>query len=191
MVVFGSRDGDCCASPCAPSRPLARVRPRLTPDRHGTLHHRPRCRWSLIVAADLCRLLRRQSRSAWCRSSASGSSRADATIAMRMMTLSVTETIRPYDYASIPTFVMMGMIVGKAGFGADIYSGRQPVVPARCAAGLASPPSPPTRPLPPSPAPRSRRLRCSPASSVPEMIRFNYSTSASRSASWRARPCSA
>ena len=47
--------------------------------------------------------------------------KSDATIAMRMMTLSVTETIRHYDYASIPTFVMMGMIVGKTGFGSDIY----------------------------------------------------------------------
>ncbi len=47
--------------------------------------------------------------------------KSDATIAMRMMTLSVTETIRHYDYASIPTFVMMGMIVGKSGFGSDIY----------------------------------------------------------------------
>ena len=35
--------------------------------------------------------------------------------------MSVTETIRHYDYASIPTFVMMGMIVGKSGFGSDIY----------------------------------------------------------------------
>ena len=47
--------------------------------------------------------------------------KSDATIAMRMMTLSVTATIRHYDYASIPTFVMMGLIVGKTGFGSDIY----------------------------------------------------------------------
>ncbi|MCF8476745.1 MAG: TRAP transporter large permease subunit [Pseudolabrys sp.] len=47
--------------------------------------------------------------------------KSDMTIAMRMMTLSVTETIRHYDYASIPTFVMMGLIVGKSGFGSDIY----------------------------------------------------------------------
>jgi C4-dicarboxylate transporter DctM subunit len=45
----------------------------------------------------------------------------DATIAVRMMTLAVTSTIRHYDYASIPTFVMMGLIVGKTGFGSDIY----------------------------------------------------------------------
>ena len=46
----------------------------------------------------------------------------DATIAMRMMTLAVTDSIKSYDFASIPTFVMMGMIVGKAGFGADVYA---------------------------------------------------------------------
>lgn len=45
----------------------------------------------------------------------------DATIAVRMMTLAVTSTLRHYDYASIPTFVMMGLIVGKTGFGSDIY----------------------------------------------------------------------
>ena len=47
--------------------------------------------------------------------------KTDATIAVRMMTLAVTDTIRHYDYASIPTFVMMGLIVGKTGFGSDIY----------------------------------------------------------------------
>jgi C4-dicarboxylate transporter, DctM subunit len=47
--------------------------------------------------------------------------RGDVTIAMRMMTLAVTDSIRSYDFASIPTFVMMGLIVGKAGIGADIY----------------------------------------------------------------------
>jgi C4-dicarboxylate transporter, DctM subunit len=47
--------------------------------------------------------------------------KADFTIAVRMMTLSVTDAIKNYEYASIPTFVMMGLIVGKAGFGADIY----------------------------------------------------------------------
>ncbi len=47
--------------------------------------------------------------------------KGDATIAVRMMTLSVTDAIKNYEYASIPTFVMMGLIVGKAGFGADIY----------------------------------------------------------------------
>ena len=45
----------------------------------------------------------------------------DMLIAMRMMTLAVTDSIKSYDFASIPTFVMMGMIVGKAGFGADVY----------------------------------------------------------------------
>jgi C4-dicarboxylate transporter, DctM subunit len=47
--------------------------------------------------------------------------RGDMTIAMRMMTLAVTDSIRSYDFASIPTFVMMGLIVGKAGIGTDIY----------------------------------------------------------------------
>jgi C4-dicarboxylate transporter, DctM subunit len=47
--------------------------------------------------------------------------RGDVTIAMRMMTLAVTDSIRSYDFASIPTFVMMGLIVGKAGIGADVY----------------------------------------------------------------------
>ena len=47
--------------------------------------------------------------------------KADAFIAVRMMTLAVTDSIKAYDYAAIPTFVMMGMIVGKAGFGADVY----------------------------------------------------------------------
>ena len=47
--------------------------------------------------------------------------KGDATIAVRLMTLSVTDAIKNYEYASIPTFVMMGLIVGKAGFGADIY----------------------------------------------------------------------
>ncbi|MFN3658308.1 MAG: TRAP transporter large permease [Pseudolabrys sp.] len=47
--------------------------------------------------------------------------KSDALIAVRMMTLAVTDSIKAYDFASIPTFVMMGMIVGKAGFGADVY----------------------------------------------------------------------
>jgi tripartite ATP-independent transporter DctM subunit len=47
--------------------------------------------------------------------------KADALIAVRMMTLAVTDSIKSYDFATIPTFVMMGMIVGKAGFGADVY----------------------------------------------------------------------
>jgi TRAP-type mannitol/chloroaromatic compound transport system permease large subunit len=47
--------------------------------------------------------------------------KGEFTIAVRLMTLSVTEAIKHYDYASIPTFVMMGLIVGKSGFGADIY----------------------------------------------------------------------
>jgi C4-dicarboxylate transporter DctM subunit len=47
--------------------------------------------------------------------------RGDVTIAMRMMTLAVTDSIKSYDFASIPTFVMMGLIVGKAGIGTDIY----------------------------------------------------------------------
>lgn len=47
--------------------------------------------------------------------------REDAQVAVRMMTLSVTATIRHYEYASIPTFVMMGLVVGKSGFGSDIY----------------------------------------------------------------------
>ncbi|MBI4274818.1 MAG: TRAP transporter large permease [Rhizobiales bacterium] len=47
--------------------------------------------------------------------------KGDAIIAMRMMTLAVTDSIKTYDFASIPTFVMMGLIVGKAGIGADIY----------------------------------------------------------------------
>ena len=47
--------------------------------------------------------------------------KGDLTTAMRMMTLAVTDSIKTYDFASIPTFVMMGLIVGKAGIGADIY----------------------------------------------------------------------
>jgi tripartite ATP-independent transporter DctM subunit len=47
--------------------------------------------------------------------------KGDALIAVRMMTLAVTDSIKSYDFASIPTFVMMGMIVGKAGFGSDVY----------------------------------------------------------------------
>jgi tripartite ATP-independent transporter DctM subunit len=47
--------------------------------------------------------------------------KGDALIAVRMMTLAVTDSIKAYDFASIPTFVMMGMIVGKAGFGSDVY----------------------------------------------------------------------
>jgi len=47
--------------------------------------------------------------------------KSDPVIAVRMMTLSVTDTIKHVDYASIPTFVMMGLIVGKSGFGSDIY----------------------------------------------------------------------
>jgi len=45
----------------------------------------------------------------------------DPVIAVRMMTLAVNDAIKHVDYASIPTFVMMGLIVGKSGFGADIY----------------------------------------------------------------------
>ena len=47
--------------------------------------------------------------------------KADPVIGVRMMTLAVTDAIKHVDYASIPTFVMMGLIVGKSGFGTDIY----------------------------------------------------------------------
>jgi C4-dicarboxylate transporter, DctM subunit len=47
--------------------------------------------------------------------------KSDPVIAVRMMTLSVTDAIKHVDYASIPTFVMMGLIVGKSGFGSDVY----------------------------------------------------------------------
>ena len=39
---------------------------------------------------------------------ASCSSSSDISIALALMSLSVTEGIKHYDYASIPTFVMMG-----------------------------------------------------------------------------------
>jgi tripartite ATP-independent transporter DctM subunit len=45
----------------------------------------------------------------------------DPVIAVRMMTLAVADAIKHVDYASIPTFVMMGLIVGTSGFGSDIY----------------------------------------------------------------------
>ena len=38
-----------------------------------------------------------------------------------VMQIAVHDAIKHVDYASIPTFVMMGLIVGKSGFGADIY----------------------------------------------------------------------
>jgi C4-dicarboxylate transporter DctM subunit len=47
--------------------------------------------------------------------------RGNVSVAMNMMTLAVTDSIKSYDFASIPTFVMMGLIVGKAGIGTDIY----------------------------------------------------------------------
>ncbi|MGE0563299.1 MAG: TRAP transporter large permease [Pseudolabrys sp.] len=47
--------------------------------------------------------------------------KGDWHIAVHLMSLSVTESIKHYDYASIPSFVMMGMIVSKSGFGSDIY----------------------------------------------------------------------
>jgi len=47
--------------------------------------------------------------------------KSDPVIAVRMMSLAVADAIKHVDYASIPTFVMMGMIVGKSGFGSDIY----------------------------------------------------------------------
>jgi tripartite ATP-independent transporter DctM subunit len=47
--------------------------------------------------------------------------RGNFSVAMNMMTLAVTDSIKTYDFASIPTFVMMGLIVGKAGVGTDIY----------------------------------------------------------------------
>jgi C4-dicarboxylate transporter, DctM subunit len=47
--------------------------------------------------------------------------RGNFSVAMNMMTLAVTDSIKSYDFASIPTFVMMGLIVGKAGIGTDIY----------------------------------------------------------------------
>jgi tripartite ATP-independent transporter DctM subunit len=45
----------------------------------------------------------------------------DPTIAVRMLTLAVNDAIKSYDFASIPTFVLMGLIVGKTGMGRDIY----------------------------------------------------------------------
>ena len=45
----------------------------------------------------------------------------DPSIAVAMMQIAVHDAIKHVDYASIPTFVMMGLIVGKSGFGSDIY----------------------------------------------------------------------
>jgi C4-dicarboxylate transporter DctM subunit len=47
--------------------------------------------------------------------------RGNFDVAVNLMTLSVTDSIKSYDFASIPTFVMMGLIVGKAGVGTEIY----------------------------------------------------------------------
>ena len=47
--------------------------------------------------------------------------RGSVDVAVNLMTLAVTDSIKSYDFASIPTFVMMGLIVGKAGIGTDIY----------------------------------------------------------------------
>ena len=45
----------------------------------------------------------------------------DPAVAVAMMQIAVHDAIKHVDYASIPTFVMMGLIVGKSGFGTDIY----------------------------------------------------------------------
>lgn len=97
----------------------------------------------------------------------------DFYIAVHLMSLSVTESIKHYDYASIPSFVMMGMIVSKSGFGGDIYQvanqmfrrlrgglGIATVVANACFAAVTGS----------SIAAASVFTRVS----VPEMIRFNY-----------------
>jgi tripartite ATP-independent transporter DctM subunit len=38
-----------------------------------------------------------------------------------MLALAVNDSIKSYDFASIPTFVLMGLIVGKTGMGREIY----------------------------------------------------------------------
>lgn len=45
----------------------------------------------------------------------------DPTVAVRMLALAVNDSIKSYDFASIPTFVLMGLIVGKTGMGREIY----------------------------------------------------------------------
>jgi tripartite ATP-independent transporter DctM subunit len=47
--------------------------------------------------------------------------KGDPTIAVSMLALAVNDSIKSYDFASIPTFVLMGLIVGKTGMGREIY----------------------------------------------------------------------
>ncbi|MBS4085069.1 MAG: TRAP transporter large permease [Rhizobiales bacterium] len=47
--------------------------------------------------------------------------KGDPAIAVSLLTLAVNDAIKSYDFASIPTFVLMGLIVGKTGMGKDIY----------------------------------------------------------------------
>ncbi len=45
----------------------------------------------------------------------------DISTAVSMLALAVNDSIKSYDFASIPTFVLMGLIVGKTGIGREIY----------------------------------------------------------------------
>lgn len=47
--------------------------------------------------------------------------KGDPGVAVSMLALAVNDSVKSYDFASIPTFVLMGLIVGKTGMGREIY----------------------------------------------------------------------
>ncbi len=47
--------------------------------------------------------------------------KGDVAVAVSMLALAVNDSVKSYDFASIPTFVLMGLIVGKTGMGREIY----------------------------------------------------------------------
>lgn len=47
--------------------------------------------------------------------------RGNIDIAINLLTISVKDTVSDYNFATIPLFTMMGLIVSKAGLGKDVY----------------------------------------------------------------------
>lgn len=47
--------------------------------------------------------------------------KGNLTVALSMLALAVNDSVKSYDFASIPTFVLMGLVVGRTGMGKEIY----------------------------------------------------------------------
>jgi len=109
-------------------------------------------------------------------------------LAINLLTVAVGDSVADYNFATIPLFMMMGLIVSRVGIGRDVYDVANDSF-RRVKGGLGIATVPRTRCSPRSPAPRSLPRRSSRGCRCPR-CGGSPTASASAWASSRAAPCS-